>query len=444
MAIPRVSDMRRLTRFTQYPLTMLGVGIVLVCGAVVYGRFAAVLLDETIASLALAWGILVVQLLLLIVATYVTGLAISVFVFGPTWRDTYLIPYLPWNEKDPETYLQRLGDKTFGFWSTILATGLVCFIALHLTTTGYVVQFPNRGFPLVSFRSDSALAQQTAMADVVRHDLVRHMPTDSFRSRTLALLRSDDPKVIAQAAWMVGRIQLISLEVDIRGLLQHADTDVRAQAAIAEGQLRTAKGTTALLQALDREQNEDVIQAILIAMGMARNVDISEALVERLPTFKNDVLPYAMWAIGEAEDLCAAPALMQYVGDEHPLELRCAAMENIKKISTLDQVEDLQAIFAGDDPWCELVTWYGRSSDRVKKDFYRMLIRPERMHEKALDAWFNVGNPELKDQLAAIINDTEQDRLDRKHARMLYDYIDPKHPRDARVAPACKGRRIGP
>lgn len=437
MALPRVSDLKRFTQLSKQPFLLLACGVALWILNVMYGRWAGPTIDHELASVAVAFALVCLQALLSILSAYLLAMALSVFVLGISWRDQYLLPYTPPNPRDPEAYLARIGDKTLPFWSIVLAISLVSIALTHRASDNYFLQFPNRGFQLVSFRSESPLSQQRAMREIVRRDLARYLDPNDLRERMRVFLASEHPEVRAQAAWTAGRLQLISLEPDIRALMQHPDADVRAQAAIAEGQLRTADGIRALLSALSNETDEHALEAALVGIGLSRNPDASLKLSRTLHTLPSAVQPTGLWAIGESEALCAASAVLHFTQTEFPLEVRCAALESLKKIGTTEQLDALRAIYQAEDAWCELRVWHGRSSDPIKKDFYRIVTSAERTHEKAMDAIFNVAGPGLQDELAHIVNNTQAERLDRKHARRLYDLLDPAHPRTPREARNC-------
>lgn len=437
MAAPRVSDLQRFTQLTRRPFRLLAIGVAALLLTVLYGRWVGPKIDHELRSVGLAFALVCIQFLLACTTGYLLSLALSVFAFGKAWRDQYLLPHIPPNPRDPEAYLARIGDKTLPFGFLVVSVCIAVVGVVHVTTGNYLLQFPSRGYQLVSFRSESPIAQQRAMREMVGKDLARHLDADDLRERMRVYLESPPEDVQAQAAWTVGRLQLVSLEPSIRKLLQHAEPEVRIQAAIAEGQLRTTHGSQALIDALKREENAEVQQALAIAIGLSRNLDAAYILVQHLDHLDDTAMPAALWAIGESNALCAAEDVMRFTDASVDHEIRCAAMDSIKKISTIDQLDALWETYRGEDVWCELRVWRGRSSDPVKKDFYRMLVSAERVHEKAMDAIFNVAGPGLKEDLAEIVNDTDQERLDRKHARRLYDLLDPAHPRTAREAVDC-------
>lgn len=437
MAFPRVSDLKRFTSLAQRPFSLLGVGAAVWIATTLFGRWAAPTIDHTLTSVAIAFAIVCLHLLFAVGAAYLIGMALSVFALGTPWRDRYLLPYLPPNPRDPEAYLARIGDKTLAFWTIILLVSIASIALTHRASDNYLLQFPSRGFQLVSFRSESPVSQQRAMREIVRRDLARYLDPDDLRERMRVYLAADSPDVRAQAAWTVGRLQIISLEPDIRALLRHPDETVRIEAAIAEGQLRTARGTRALIDAMQREQHTDVLEAILIAIGLSRNADASMQAADFMEQLPDSVRPAALWAIGESGAVCAAQTVLHYADEDQSHETRCAAMENLKKIGTVDQLDAFREQFRREDEWCELQTWYGRSADPIRREFHRVIVSAERRREKALDALFNAAGPNLKEDLATIINDTSQERLDRKHARRLYDLLDPAHPRTPREARNC-------
>lgn len=437
MVFPRVSDLKRFTQLSKQPFVLLAIGVAVGVINVLYGRWIALKIDQQFTSVAAAFALVCLQAILLLIAAYIVSMAVSVFALGAAWRDKYLVPYTPANPRDPEAYLARIGDKTLPFWAIVIGVSLASIVLTHKLTHHYFLQFPNRGFQLVSFRSDSPLSQQRAMREIVRRDLAKYLDADDFRERMRVFLASENTEVRAQAAWTAGRLQLISLEPDIRTLLRHPDQDVRTQAAIAEGQLRTADGIRALVQMARTEKEPQPRQAALISIGLARNADAALELASMLPELEPDAQTLALWAIGESDALCAAQTVAHFAHGQQPHEVRCAALETLKKISTVQELDALRAIYQDEDAWCELRVWHGRSSDPIKKDFYRILVSAERTHEKAMDAIFNAAGPGLQEELAAIVNNTQEERLDRKHARRLYDLLDPAHPRTPREARNC-------
>lgn len=437
MVLPRVADLKRFTSLAQRPFSLLATGASLWIMSTIFGRWAAPAIDHNLTSVGLAFAILCIHLLSSIFAAYLFGMAISVFALGTPWRDRYLVPYIPPNPRNPEAYLARIGDKTLAFWTIILLVTLASIAFTHRASDNYLLQFPSRGFQLVSFRSDNPVSQQRAMREIVRRDLARHLNPDDLRERMRVYLAADSDEVRAQAAWTVGRLQIISLEPDVRTLLKHPSEPVRIEAAIAEGQLRTANGIRALTDALNHEQHTDVLEAILIAIGLSRNTDAAMQVSKIIDQLPDAAQPAALWAIGESSATCAAQTVLTFTTDTHPHTTQCAAMESLKKIATTKQIHALREQFYQDDAWCELQTWYGRSADPIRREFHRVIVSAERTREKALDALFNIAGPNLKEDLATIINDTAQERLDRKHARRLYDLLDPAHPRTPREARNC-------
>lgn len=437
MLLPRVSDLRHFTRLAEKPFSLLAVALIAVVACVGYGMWLAPRLDSEIASVPVAMLLALVQLLLLLFSGYLLGMALSVFAFGKTWRDEKLLVYTPENLSDPNAYLARLGDKTLPFWMVVASATAVVLFCLQVGAGSYFLQIPNRAYPLVQLRAASPLGQTRAMAEVVQRNLDRYLSPDDLRKRSAELLASDDAGVQAQAAWLVGRLHLISLEPHVRALLSHPDPSVREQAAIAEGQLGVESGILALQEALIDESEESVRIALIVGIGLSRNAAAARFLSQRLPVFSDETRPYALWAIGESEQLCEAERVAVYAAPEYPLATRCTAMESLKKLATAPQLEVLTAVFDGDDPWCELRVWHGRSSSRIKRDFYRIMVSGERLHEKAIDAAYNIADPSLVDWLARIVNDPQQAQLDRKHARRVYDLLDPAYPMAPRVATGC-------
>lgn len=438
MAFPRVSDLKRFTGLSKRPFTLLLAGIAVLIASVVFGHIVAPRIDMQISSVAFAFALVCVQGLLILLAGYLLAMAVAVFTLGAAWRDRYLVPYTPANSKNPEAYLARIGDRTLAFWVIAVTVWGLTTVGVHFATDTYLLSFPMRGYHLVSFRGESPIGKIRGMREIVGRDLSRHLDPDDFRERVRVHLSDENNEVRAQAAWMVGRLQLVSLEPSVRALLQHPDVQVRAQAAIAEGQLRTAKGIEALGRALKTERDEEVVEAILIGIGMARNADLAEDIARNIETFSEKNRPFALWAVGESDALCAARDVIKYTDERNAHETRCAAMEAMKKIGTIEQIDALKEIYQGEDVWCELRVWRGRSSNPIKRDFYRMTVSAERIQEKALDSLFNIAGPGLKEDLATIINDKSQEWLNRKHARRLYDLLDPGHPRTPRKATNCE------
>lgn len=438
MAFPRVSDLQRFTSLSKRPFTLLLTGIAAVIASVILGRIAAPRIDMEITSVAVAFALVCLQFALIVLAGYLLGMAVAVFALGKEWRDRYLVPYTPSNSRNPEAYLARIGDRTLAFWGIVVTIWVLTTAGVHFTTGKYLLTFPTRGYHLVSFRGESPVGTIRGMREIVGRDLTRHLDPDDLRERVRVHLSSEHDEVRAQAAWMVGRMQMVSLEPSVRPLLTHSNAQVRVEAAIAEGQLRTAKGIAALATALENEQDEDVIEAILVGVGLARNTDLAEVIAQQLDTFSDENRPYALWAVGESDALCAASEIIKFTEEHHEHETRCAAMESMKKIGTTGQIDALREIYRGEDTWCELRVWRGRSSDPIKRDFYRMTVSAERIQEKALDALFNIAGPGLKEELAEIVNDQSEEWLNRKHARRLYDILDPAHPRTAREARNCE------
>lgn len=438
MAFPRVSDLQRFTGLSQRPFTLLLTGIAAVIACVLWGRIVAPKIDTQIGSVAVAFALVCLHLALIVLSSYLLGMAVAVFALGKAWRDRYLVPYTPASSRDPEAYLARIGDRTLAYWVIMITIWGVTTVGVHFSTGKYLLSFPTRGYHLVSFRADSPIGQTRAMREIVGRDLTRYLDPDDFRERVRVYLTSEHDGVRAQAAWMVGRLQMVSLEPSVRPLLTHSNAQVRVQAAIAEGQLRTAKGIEALGIALEKERDEDVLEAILVGIGLARNTDLAEDIARKIEMFSDNNRPFALWAVGESDALCAASEVIKYTDESYEHETRCAAMESMKKIGTTAQSDALREIYRGEDTWCELRVWRGRSSDPIKRDFYRMTVSGERIHEKALDSLFNIAGPGLKEELAEIINDRSQEWLNRKHARRLYELLDPAHPRTPREARNCE------
>lgn len=438
MAIPRVSDLQRFTGLAKKPFVLLGIAVLMLVACVLVGRDFSVRLDRDIASIPLAMGMGLIQVILLAFTGYLLGMAASVFAFGKLWRDDYLLTHTPEDPRDPEVYLVRVGDRTLPFWMMVLGATTLALLVLQAATDGYFLQFPNRAYPLVEFRSNSAVGQTRAMSTIVQRSLDRRIPGDSLRQRSAELLASDDAEVRGHAAWFVGRLHLVSLDAHLRPMLNDAEPSVREQAAIALGQLGVEQGVLSLELALETENDPDVRVALIVGMGLSRHAHAAKTLGDLLPSLSDQSRPYALWAIAEAEQLCLGDRVLRYAGTSYPVETRCAAMEAMKKLATPDQLEGLDAVFYGDDPWCPLRVWHGRSSNRVTRDFYRILVSGERLHEKAIDATFNVADPSLIDWLAAIVNNEDQAQLDRKHARRVYDLLDPAYPRAPRIAKGCE------
>lgn len=405
---------------------------------VLVGRDFAARLDHDIASVPLAMGLGLIQLILLGFSGYLLGMALSVFAFGKPWRDDYLLVHTPEDILDPDVYLVRIGDKTLPFWMMVAATTTFSLLVLQAATGGYLLQFPNRAYPLVEFRSDSAIGQMRGMSTIVERSLDQRLSGDALRQRSAELLASEDPDVRGHAAWFVGRLHLVSLDAHLRPMLNDVDAGVREQTAIALGQLGVEQGVRALESALQREDDLKVRAALIVGMGLSRDAHAARTLSESLPSFSDENRPLALWAIAESEQLCLGDRVMRYAGTSYPLETRCAAMEAMKKLATAPHLEGLDAIYHGEDVWCELRVWHGRSSSRIKRDFYRILVSAERIREKAIDATYNVADPSLVDWLASIVNNEDEPQLDRKHARRVYDLIDPANPLAPRVAKGCE------
>lgn len=434
---PRVSDLRHLTSWSRHPFRLLALALVLGAVCVVYGLWAVDVLDHQLRSIPSAMLILLGQFVLLVASSYALGMAVAVFAFGTEWRDTHLIPVKRFERKNPETYLARLSDRTLPYWALTAAVFLTLSVGVHASSGGYLFQFPSRAYPLVSLRADTSAAQLRGLNDLVRKDLDRHLDADALRTRLSELLASDDAQVRAAAAWAVGRTQSVALELHVRQMLADPDPEVRIEAAITEGQLGVIPGLDAVIARLDVETDETVQTALVISLGLARDPAAVPGIVRALPVFADALRPYALWALGEIEDLCTADAVMRYAGPRYPLETRCASLDAMKRLSTPAQLSALDAVFHEEDAWCEQIRWYGRGSSLLEAGVARTIVRAERTRKKAIDAIYNVADASLTEWLASVVNDEGYAHLDRRHARRVYDHLDTTHALRTREAEGC-------
>lgn len=438
MAFPRVSDLRFLTGTAKRPAVLYSLSIVMSLATLLAATQFAPWLDHRIAHPLAAWGIVALQLALVALAAYLVAMTIGSLSFGEGWRDRYLVTYTPLRPKDPESYLERIADKTLPFWTFFVGAFAVLAVSAHMAGGGYLFQFTGRGYALAEFRSSSPTSQVKGMRAIVANDLDRFLAPDALRERLRTLLVSDSPAVTAQAAWTAGRLKLVSLDRALHPLLDHADDDTRIEAAIAIGQLATSAGIRALDARFDTLiHHPGTDEAVLVALGLTRRPEAGRTIAAHFTSIPDDVRHLAVWAMGESEDLCTQHIVLRETDEDRPLALRCAAMNAMKRLSSVESVETLNQRFLGDDPWCPLEVWKGRSAILYQHDFYRIVTSAERFHEKTMDALFNAAAPDLRDWLTDIVNDTTNSLLDRKHARELYDYIATGMPRTARKAGAC-------
>lgn len=429
MAIPRVSDFYRLSQVAARTPLLFGASVGVFALVIAYGVYASEALDRSIASAGLAWLVVLIGAILIVYSAFLVTMSLCVLVFGDTWRQEHLVPRTLDSPTDPDVWGHRQTDRTGAFWAIFVVLLALTLVVTQTLTGTWLTSFPSRGYVLAEFRSESAIGQVRALQGVVRYRLDEVIEADTLRERLAELLQSETPEVRAQAAWAVGRLGIASLEQPVRFMLQDADEapDVRVQSAHTVGTLASAQGI-ALLRAIAEEGLEDLDQSIvdhaIIGLGLTRNLDASRALLARVdalldPAYESR-LEYTLWAVGESGDVCAGPTLLALTSTEEALATRCAAMNALKYVSSVELVPAIRALYDDEDPWCERKVWFGRSSKTTESDFHRILVNAERLREKIMDAVFNAHASDTPHWLASIINDLETNRLDRRHAKHLF------------------------
>ena len=424
MAFPRVSDFSLVSRIARVPLRLHVVAGVSVACTVVYGQFASGALDQTIRASGQAWIVLAVGLTLLVVSSFIVAMSLGAVAFGPEWREQDLVQTTPEIPRNADNYVQRMGDKTGAFYVIFIAVAGLMLLLTQLISGPWVTRFHERGFVLAEYRSRIPTAQIRGLTGVVRYRLDELIGADALRARLQELLESPSPLVRAEAAWAVGRLGVSSLEPRVRALIDDESFEVQVQALHAVGTLATPSGIQRLrAMVADASLDPDLLKQVLVAIGLTRNPDAARGILERLDSLTGELQVYALWAIAESGDVCASPEVLRFASEEFPDETRCAATDALKKIATTEMNEQIRALFQTEDPWCDRVVWYGRSSRSTISDFHRIIVSAERLREKVMDADFNTQVPDTTHWLASIVNDPETNWMDRKHARQLFHLL---------------------
>jgi HEAT repeat protein len=156
----------------------------------------------------------------------------------------------------------------------------------------------------------------------------------TLRSRVERELRSDDPAVVAMAAWALGELEDRQSLDPLVDALRHDDTRVRMTAAWALGMIEDPKAVPALLRALD-DREVMVRWAVVDAFGDIESREAADAL-ERVVRSEDDrrVRLAAIEALGNIEDPGSVDALAEVL-DGNDIELSVAAAEAIGNLDNL-------------------------------------------------------------------------------------------------------------
>lgn len=448
MAIPRVSDLQFLTFLARRSTTMIAASTLSVLAALGFAVWAGPYIEQQATSPMLAMTLVTLQLGLALLAGYLVGMAVAAALFGAGWVSESLVPRVVLKPSDPDSLARRISDKTGSFWGLCAAAALAFVISGHFAGQKMLFNFPDRGLVLTEFRSNSDAAKLRGLRGVVDHSLDQRVPADVLFVRTGELLNDDDAAVRARAAWAVGRLGLVSLERPLLNALEDEHSLVRQRAAIALGRIRSVDTPVALSDLLDRSLRTlraasddqdalDEVEAALVGLGISRRALSGRMVSERLADIPEEHQTLALWSIGEAGALCAHDELIARAEDPaQPQNIRCAAADALKKVSTDTDVDALESLFeSSEDFHCSQVLWRDWTTDRFGSDVVLIVVDSERFHEKLLDSLFNIAHVGLRQWLREVVNNEDNLRLDRLHARELHDYLDDGPPRPVRQRP---------
>lgn len=426
MALPRVSDIHLLAKPARNSNVLYVGALLSVVAMFGWGFWAEGYLDHQASSAGLAWLIVLISVILILGSALMVAMAIGTVVFGDSWREEHLVRFTPNNPLDPRVLEHRILDKTASFYTILGGVVVLLFISLQMSTSPWLTKFPSRGYVLSEFRSASELAQISGLRGVVRHRLDAVMGAEPLRERLLELMDSPSEEVRAQAVWATGRLGVTALDIRIRQALDDPSPKVRDEALYAMGTLATTAGIRLIIERIkadDPASETTIANQLSIAAGLTRNLDASRLLLERLPKLSVEQKQFALWAIAESGDVCAAPTILQLAKSAEDVETRCSAMNALKRIVPIELVPALRELYEGEDPWCDRKIWFGRSSMLTESDFHRILVNAERFREKIMDANFNAHASDSVHWYASIVNNPETNWMDRKHARYLFHIL---------------------
>lgn len=448
MAIPRVSDLQFLTFLARSSTTMIAASALSVLGALGFSVWAGPYIEQQATSPFLAMTLVTLQIGFALFAGYLVGMAVAAALFGAGWVSESLVPRVILKPSDPDSLARRISDKTGSFWGLCAAAAIAFVVGGHFAGQKMLFNFPDRGLVLTEFRSDSSAAKLRGLRGIVDHSLDQRVAGDVLFLRIGELLGDDDAAVRARAAWAVGRLGLVSLERPLLSALDDEHSLVRQRAAIALGRIRSVDTASALADLLDRSLQTlqavpddsdtlDELEAAIVGLGISRRAHSGRVVSERLTEIPEEHQTLALWSIGEAGALCAHDELIARASDPaQPREIRCAAADALKKVSTDADVDALESLFeSSDDFHCAQVLWQDWTTDRFGADVVLIVVDSERFHEKLLDSLFNIAHVGLRQWLREVVNNEDNLRLDRLHARELHDYLDDGPPRPVRQRP---------
>ena len=429
--IADVSQLGLLSGLAAHRGVLVGSAVAAVGATLAYGFVADGYLqtESTSVSLNIVW--ITLQLLLVLVAGFVTAMAVGVFVFGDAWRRRVLLaqPVKPSAAEGEELEIDALRDHSMAFFGIAALCVAAVYTLLLVATGGYIERYNEVGYYRTLLRSDvpaERIAGLRALVDPVNSDSAED-PT--LRGDIVVALSDADAEVRAWAAWTAGQRDVLRAQPELLRVLLDRDeaTAVRVEAAHALGRLRDPEAERRMVAMLPSVSEDAALSsAVVTGLGLMASPAAVPALTGLLGTRDTALDARLFWAIRRARTTAPREAVMQAWSGATTDVARCAAGEAVKMVSTVADVEVLRAAFAetAHDIVCEPVVHEERRYDDEEPMEPIVYVAGEPLRRKYLTAIFNIRPPGLAEFLADVAWSPAETDAMKVYADELYKALD--------------------
>jgi len=305
----------------------------------------------------------------LLVAAYLDALVIGDLFFPGRWRERILAggQLEPQDWEEEQAFVKEYNAPFFVIFF-ILLFGL--YGLSQLLTNRFLAYYQDLGFALTLMRSDDPDDRLMGLEEMVNPLREQSWQNESLHAHIADLVDDDDPRVQAMAAYVAGRLDVVSAADGILEAFRHSDDDtVRADAAMALGRLEWEKSVAYTANAL---RSPDLSEAV--ALGILRGFSFSQderagssvmVLLESCATksppqaCSKEVVEAAFYALRKMKHEAGRSVAMSYLRSERELEERCAAADALRYIATGDDIPELQRAFSEvtPDDECAYAQW---------------------------------------------------------------------------------------
>lgn len=380
------------TRRRLWMTTGLTTVVSLACGLV-----SAWYILET--STSVVWNLLLITLnmMVLIVASYLQAVFVGDLSFPGPWREQVILG----NHAVGSVSVKNHGAE----FLIILVIAMMANIGvIELGSGGFFDRYHHEGFFEVRLRSSDPSERLAAFEDL--RDPMNYQLWERSHIKTLILrhLTDPDPKTQASAIWIAGQLKLLEARAGLMQVAKDGTGDARDEALHALGKLGTNDEARLLLEEIALSPKGAPIAALRGLALMASPLSYETVLSLARSEVENTRI-HALWVLRVIGDSKARPFIRGRLEVEVSQIEQCALLDTLKMVGTVEDVTWARLRFneVAHDVVCAPLIW----EERNERQHY--VTYSDSMRVKYLKI---VANADAKPQiewLRRLVNDRDEE-----------------------------------